>query len=130
MVNVFVYGTLKPGEYNYQLYCTGKVVEEKSAIAQGLLFLLPFGYPAMTPGNSFVKGFVLSFSTYEILHQLDWLEDYDPQRPVAQNEYYRQQIKVYDTAKEPLGTAWTYLMTLEQVKAYQGVLLPNGWWRG
>ena len=130
MLKVFVYGTLKPGECNYQLYCTGKVVEEKSAIAQGLLFSLPFGYPAMTPGNSLVKGFVLSFSTYKILHQLDWLEDYDPQRPVAQNEYYRQQIKVYDTAKEPLGTSWTYLMTLEQVKAYQGVLLPNGWWSG
>lgn len=130
MINVFVYGTLKPGECNYQLYCTGKVVEEKSAIAQGQLFSLPFGYPAMTSGNSLVKGFVLSFSNDEILHQLDWLEDYDAQRPAAENEYYRQLIEIYDTAKKPLGTAWAYLMTLEQVKAYEGILLPNGWWRG
>lgn len=130
MVEIFVYGTLKPGECNYQLYCTGKVVETKSAIAQGQLFSLPFGYPAMTPGNSFVKGFVLSFSSCEILHQLDWLEDYDAQRPATQNEYYRQLIDVYSTAREPLGTAWAYLMTLEQVEAFGGVLIPNGWWRG
>jgi gamma-glutamylcyclotransferase (GGCT)/AIG2-like uncharacterized protein YtfP len=130
VLKVFVYGTLKPGECNYLRYCAGIVVEEKCAIAQGLLFSLPFGYPAMTPGNSLVKGFVLSFSTYEILHQLDWLEDYDPQRPTTQNEYYRQLIDIYDTAKQPLGTAWAYLMTLEQVKAYQGILLPNGWWSG
>ncbi len=84
----------------------------------------------MTPGNSPILGFVLSFSTSEILHQLDWLEDYDPQRPADQNEYYRQLIEIYDTAREPLGTAWAYLMTVEQVEANGGVLLPNGFWRG
>lgn len=128
MVQVFVYGTLKPGECNYQRYCAGLVVETKSAIALGQLFSLPLGYPAMIPGNSPVHGFVLSFSTNDILHQLDWLEDYDPQRPATENEYNRQQISIYDTAINPLGTAWAYLMTWEQIQTHCGVLVPNGCW--
>ncbi|NET53980.1 MAG: gamma-glutamylcyclotransferase, partial [Merismopedia sp. SIO2A8] len=41
---VFVYGTLKPGEVNYDQYCASKVVEEIRAIAFGELFDLPIGY--------------------------------------------------------------------------------------
>lgn len=129
MVKVFVYGTLKPGECNYQRYCTG-VVEEKCAIALGQLFSLPFGYPAMTSGNSPVHGFLLSFTDARILAQLDLLEDYDPQRPVTENEYYRQLIEVYDEALTSLGNAWAYLMTPAQVNSFGGVPLPSGRWEG
>ncbi len=130
MLKVFVYGTLKPGESNYQSYCAGKVVAVKRALAFGQLFSLPFGYPAMIPGNSPVQGFLLSFSNSEILTQLDWLEDYDPQRPLMDNEYYRQQIEIFDMRFQPLGTAWAYLMTPEQICSYAGVLLPDGLWHG
>ena len=127
-IGVFVYGTLKPGQSNYQIYCVGKVVEEKRAIAFGQLFSLPFGYPAMTPGTSHIQGYLLSFSDLQILPQLDWLEDYNPQRPIADNEYYRQQIEVYDTALNSLGTAWAYFMTPQKVRALGGTLLLDGWW--
>lgn len=130
LIRVFVYGTLKPGESNYQRYCTGKVVEQKKAIALGQLFSLPFGYPAMTPGNFLVHGFLLSFTDPHILAQLDLLEDYDPQRPVTENEYYRQLIEVYDEAQTSLGNAWAYLMTPAQINFFGGVLLPNGEWKG
>jgi len=128
LIRVFVYGTLKPGECNYQRYCAAKVVEEKCGIALGQLFSLPFGYPAMTPGSSPVRGFLLSFTDPQILPQLDWLEDYDPQRPLSENEYYRQQIKVYDRSLAPLGNAWAYFMTPAQVNLFGGVLLTNGRW--
>lgn len=128
LINVFVYGTLKPGEANYQQFCADYVMAAQQAIALGQLFNLPLGYPAMTPGSFKVYGVLLSFANPEILPQLDWLEDYEPQRAIAENEYYRQQIEVYDTSLAPLGTAWTYLMTLEKVRAFGGVFLPNGWW--
>ena len=128
LIQVFVYGTLKPGEANYQQFCADYVVTAQQAIALGQLFDLPLGYPAMTPGSFKVYGVLLSFVDPEILLQLDWLEDYDPQRAIAENEYYRQQIEVYDTSLAPLGNAWTYLMTPEQVRAFGGVLLPDGWW--
>lgn len=128
LLKIFVYGTLKPGEVNYQRYCAAKVVEVKRAIAFGQLFSLPFGYPAMTLGDSPVHGFLLSFSDLKILRQLDWLEDYNPQRPISENEYYRQQINTYDTGFRLLERAWAYLMIPQQVHIYGGVFLADGWW--
>jgi gamma-glutamylcyclotransferase (GGCT)/AIG2-like uncharacterized protein YtfP len=129
-LKVFVYGTLKPGEYNYQRYCMGKVVEEKRAIAFGQLFDLPLGYPAMTLGESPVQGFVLTFSDPAFLDVLDELEDYNPHRTPDKNEYMRQQIETYNLAGERLGLAWVYLMAVEQVQRFAGVLMPSGLWSG
>ena len=135
---VFVYGTLKPGECNYQTYCAPKVIEAQRAIALGLLFSLPLGYPAMTAGELPVQGFLLSFSDPAVLNRLDWLEGYDPHKPAAENEYNRQQIQTYSldsphppiSSPQPLDWAWVYLMTLEQVNRLGGVLLTNSCWNG
>jgi gamma-glutamylcyclotransferase (GGCT)/AIG2-like uncharacterized protein YtfP len=128
MLKVFVYGTLKPGEYNYQYFCAGKVVEEKKAIAFGQLFDLSLGYPAMTFGENAVQGFLLTFADPAILSLLDELEDYDPHRSLEENEYYRQQVEIYTPEGEALGLAWAYLMTSEQVQHLEGVLIPSGHW--
>ena len=57
LLRVFVYGTLKPGEANYEFYCGSEVVETKKAWTRGELYTLPQGYPAMTTGNDKVYGF-------------------------------------------------------------------------
>ena len=64
---VFVYGTLKPDQANFEKYCAGKVIAQQQAIAYGELFLLPMGYPAMIVGNSPVYGYLLSFKYDSIL---------------------------------------------------------------
>ncbi|NET05193.1 MAG: gamma-glutamylcyclotransferase [Symploca sp. SIO2B6] len=125
---VFVYGTLKPGEVNYDQYCASKVVEEIRAIAFGELFDLPIGYPAMTPGNSRVEGFILTFYEHGILRLLDELEDYEPHRKPEENEYNRHQIETYSLEGKVLGLVWVYLMTIEQVRLQGGVLLKSGFW--
>lgn len=127
-MRVFVYGTLKPGEVNYQLYCAGKVRDEKIVYARGLLFDLPLGYPAMTWGNGWVEGYLLSFNRESILGTLDQLEDYEEQRSLQENEYYRRLIAVYDDSKKPLGEAWAYLMVAGKVEQLGGVMLPSGRW--
>jgi gamma-glutamylcyclotransferase (GGCT)/AIG2-like uncharacterized protein YtfP len=129
-LKIFVYGTLKPGETNYQRYCTGKVVEAKRAIAFGQLFDLPLGYPAMTIGDSPVQGFLLTFADPNVLSILDELEDYDPQRLPEENEYYRQEIDIYSPTDQALGLAWVYLMTSKQVQYLEGIPIPSGWWSG
>ncbi|MUL37679.1 gamma-glutamylcyclotransferase family protein [Gloeocapsopsis dulcis] len=129
-VNVFVYGTLKPGEINYQRYCAGKVLTVKQAIAFGQLYHLPFGYPAMVSGSDRVAGLVLSFPSVEVLTYLDLLEGYNPRRPLEENEYYRQQIDTYNLDSTFLSSAWAYLMTLKQVSMFGGQRLPDGWWSG
>lgn len=128
LTKVFVYGTLKPGEGNYQRLCFGRVVEEQEAYTFGELYHLNPGYPGMTPGKNQVRGFVLTFPELEVLRDLDYLEDYNPQAPLEKNEYYRQEIEVYDLSGKSLGTAWAYFMTLAKVKQYQGRLLSSGFW--
>lgn len=127
-LKIFVYGTLKPGEVNYQRFCAGKVVEEKRAIALGQLFDLPLGYPAMTMGKRPVQGFLLRFTDLAVSIALDELEGYDPHRPAQENEYDKQQIEIYDLEGESLGLAWVYLMTSQQVQRLGGVLISSGWW--
>jgi gamma-glutamylcyclotransferase (GGCT)/AIG2-like uncharacterized protein YtfP len=127
-LKVFVYGTLKPGEINYQRYCEGKVVEAKRAIAFGQLFDLPLGYPAMTLGESPVQGYVLTLADPATLILLDELEDYDPHRLPQENEYNRQPVETYNLHRKALGLAWAYLMTFEQVQRLGGVPIPSGCW--
>ncbi len=129
LLRVFVYGTLKPGEANYQRYCDGKVVNATKALAFGQLFDLPEGYPGMTLGDSPVYGYLLEFSNPGVLLELDYLEDYHPARKASENLYNRQQIEIYDLQGRSLGLAWVYLMTLEMVRHLGGTLQPDGCWK-
>lgn len=125
---VFVYGTLKPGEVNYQKYCAGKVVEARKAIAPGKLYALPMGYPAMTLGDGKVHGYLLSFTDAAILTALDDLEDYDSTRPISENLYNRQSIEISEPTGLSLGWAWVYLMTPKKVYQLGGILQLDGCW--
>lgn len=127
-VQVFVYGTLKPGEGNYQRYCAGKIIAAEKATTQGQLFALPMGYPAMTMGKDIVHGYLLSFADVEVLKTLDELEDYQPDRQMSENLYNRQQVKIYHPQDLFLGWAWTYLMNPTKIQMLGGNLLPDGCW--
>lgn len=130
VLQVFVYGTLKPGEANYPAYCADTVETATPAWVTGQLFDLPFGYPAMTQESGRVFGYLLSFADEAVLTKLDTLEGYHPQNSESDNEYYRQEVMVTDMAGESLGLAWAYFMTPEKVKQFQGVFVPSGKWRG
>ena len=127
-IKIFVYGTLKPGEVNYHRYCAGRLVEEKPAIASGLLFHLSLGYPAMTLGDGKVYGYLLTFINSDILMLLDELEDYEPNRSPLENEYNRQVLEICDLEGRMLGSAWTYLMTDEQIQHHRGIPVTSGSW--
>ena len=126
MINIFVYGTLKPNYTNYDRYCADQVIDRQQAIAIGKLFNLPMGYPAMTVGNAKVQGYLLTFADDLILESLDELEDYQRDRPSHQNLYDRREVEVFDLEKKPLGLAWAYLMQPEQIIQFGGVANPDG----
>ncbi|MEM7769933.1 MAG: gamma-glutamylcyclotransferase [Cyanobacteria bacterium P01_E01_bin.6] len=129
-VKVFVYGTLKPGECNYTRYCEGHVLDSFEAIAYGTLFDLPMGYPAMTDGDSPIKGIVLCLANASHLTVLDELEDYDPRRSPCENEYNRQAIEVFSPSGMSYGQVWTYVMDVEKTRSFRGKILPDGIWTG
>ena len=127
-LKVFVYGTLKPGEANYNRYCGSLVQSQTVAFTKGVLYDLPLGYPAMTEGNNQVKGVLLTFTNSQVLSSLDRLEDYNPQRDSELNHYYRRLVAVYNLEKRLIAQAWAYFMTPEQVKQYQGTIVSSNWW--
>lgn len=123
-----MYGTLKPGERNYQSYCAQAVVAVQEVIAYGKLYDLPMGYPAaIFPEMYIVRGYLLTFADAAVLQILDELEDYDPQQPISQNHYQRHKIEVYNSIGY-LDKVWTYSMNKQQIDAYGGVLISDGWW--
>jgi len=125
---VFVYGTLKPGEENYDRYCKNWVTEIQEAMVLGQLFALPVGYPALTAGNGSVYGFLLSFIDPAVLSLLDELEGYDPSRSPSQNDYLRLETQVLSLTGKPLGRAWIYQMQPERIAQARGIWLPEGHW--
>ncbi len=155
--SIFVYGTLKPGEANYDRYCAGRVTFQCAAIAPGYLYALPVGYPAMVaidrgavPGaeperhrqnypaadletgksEAIVWGYLLKFSDPSCLRQLDELEDYFPQRSPSENEYYRTSVALLTPERQPLGSAWVYLMEPQRVRQMGGRRVLQGQWTG
>jgi gamma-glutamylcyclotransferase (GGCT)/AIG2-like uncharacterized protein YtfP len=129
-LDVFVYGTLKPGEANFSAYCGGKVITQTPAYTWGELYALSVGYPAMTEGKNKVQGMLLSFCDRQILQNLDQLEGYQAHREKDLNEYYRASVEVYSLGDCLVRHAWAYFMTLAKVKRYQGIKLPSGIWTG
>jgi gamma-glutamylcyclotransferase (GGCT)/AIG2-like uncharacterized protein YtfP len=128
---VFVYGTLKPGAANFDRYCGNKVVTSHRAYIYGDLYYLPVcGYPGAIHGTGQVCGFVISFNDATILQDLDELEDYDPQRQPAENDYTRELVTTYTPDRIPSISAWAYFITSSQIQNLGGILLPDGWWDG
>lgn len=135
-VNVFVYGTLKPNEINHSV-CADYVEECHPAIAHGLLYHLPFGYPAMTPTEAgVVQGYVLVFTNPIVLSVLDDFEQHDPEKfryyapgqSLVANQYQRQLLQAYTPDHYPAWLAWSYVMTVEQISRVNGIAAPSGCW--
>jgi gamma-glutamylcyclotransferase (GGCT)/AIG2-like uncharacterized protein YtfP len=125
-----VYGTLKPGEANYQKYSAGKVVEAQKAITFGKLYALPGGYPAMIRVEGKVHGYLLSFADSTLLTILDELEDYQPTRQISENLYSRQYIEIFEATDLFLGWAWVYLITPDRIFQLGGIHQLDGYWTG
>ena len=128
MLRIFVYGTLKPQERYYSVYCESRVKEVRRSWVEGQLYALPLGYPAMIAAQGKVQGFLLTFSDRSVLTNLDRLEGYQSQQLPELNEYQRQKIMVYEASGKSLGEAWAYLMAFAKVKRLGGVRVPSGWW--
>lgn len=128
IIPVFVYGTLKPGESNYNYYCEGKTITEIPAYTWGQLYHLPVGYPGMTEGRAKVIGWLFTFEDDKILASLDPLEDYQEERSPELNEYNRQQVPIYSLAGDSLGKAWCYRMSLAKIRERGGILVSDSQW--
>jgi gamma-glutamylcyclotransferase (GGCT)/AIG2-like uncharacterized protein YtfP len=135
IVRVFVYGTLKPGEVNDWVY-RGYAVTAVPAIAQGQLYHLPFGYPALTVGSDRIQGVLLSFDNPHLLNVLDQFEQHDPvalrrlvpEGNLAAYGYRRQTLALWDLQGKAFGDAWFYAISPAAVQQMGGIRIRQGVW--
>ncbi|MCH9035559.1 MAG: gamma-glutamylcyclotransferase [Planctomycetes bacterium] len=101
--NVFVYGTLMPGESNYR-QIEDFVIDYKPGAIDGVLVDLG-AYPALVPGEGIVKGIMLRVKQ-EALEITDRIEGYHADRDRCL--YVREEVAVrFEDGRETV--AWTYL---------------------
>lgn len=124
---IFVYGTLKPGERAFDQFCKPYLVDLQTATTPGRLYHLPVGYPALTEEEGWVQGSLLTLASAEALTALDRFEDYDAHDP-AGSQYQRLWRRIYSPSHEPLGMAWVYAMARRRVDACGGQWIPHGVW--
>ncbi|WP_210574208.1 gamma-glutamylcyclotransferase family protein [Streptomyces sp. GESEQ-4] len=130
----FVYGTLRPGEPNHDLFLSGRTeAEEPARLTGGLLYAGP-GYPYAVEdaGAGAVCGEIVTArpDAYgELLATLDQLEEYTPGDP--RNLYERV---ARDVTREGDGTvvrAWVYVAApavAVRLRA-RGKVIEGGDWR-
>ncbi|WP_411105396.1 gamma-glutamylcyclotransferase family protein [Streptomyces sp. cmx-4-9] len=130
----FVYGTLRPGEVNHELFLRGRTAAQEPAVLPDAALYDGPGYPYAVhrPGPGIVGELVTADPEGygDLLAALDLLEEYEgPGRPG----------NVYDrTAREvlrPDGTrvlAWVYLASalLARELRSSGREIPGGDWLG
>ncbi|MFJ6387155.1 gamma-glutamylcyclotransferase family protein [Streptomyces sp. NPDC091972] len=129
----FVYGTLRPGEVNHDLFLRGRVrCEEPGRLAGALLYDGP-GYPyAVEEARGTVAGELVTprADAYaELLALLDELEEYTPGDP--HNLYERVAREVTRTADGTPVRAWVYVAAppvAARLRA-RGKLIESGDWR-
>ena len=128
-VNVFVYGTLMPGQCNHHRYCQPYLKSATIGYIFGKIYhLQPLGYPGVCEGTDQVWGYCLTFGAGFSLAELDSLEDYDPKRDPEQNEYNRHCTTVFSPNGDCQSNALIYRMTATNIQRHQGIYLPSGKW--
>lgn len=130
----FVYGTLRPGEVNHDLFPRGRTASEEPARLPDTALYEGPGYPYAVhrPGSAVVGELITATAAAyaELLAALDLLEEYrGPGSP--RNVYDR----IAREALRPDGTAvraWVYLAAppVAHRLARSGTEIPGGDWLG
>ncbi|QFZ76503.1 gamma-glutamylcyclotransferase [Streptomyces fagopyri] len=128
----FVYGTLRPGEHNHDLFLRGRTLSEEPGRMGGIVLYDGPGYPyAVEEPAGVVRGELVTAlpEAYgELLGALDRLEEYVPGDPLSPYErVVRDVTRVDGTA----ARAWVYLAApavAARLRAH-GRPVPGGDWR-
>ena len=126
-IHLFVYGTLKRGEPNFERYVPDALTIEEAEIP-GRLYHLPAGYPGLLlGGDEMAHGEAMTFVDLPAkLRAVDPLETCDPARPET-SLYQRDVYTIYlKPARRPVP-AWVYVYA--QPLPAGARLVPGGNWR-
>lgn len=134
-INLFVYGSLREGFFNYDLYLKGKVKSIRLAKITGFeLYHMPYkGYPAVLPGNNTIIGEVVEIEDYNYdstLKAMDEMEGFLGEGN-PNNEYTRKLVKVKLTDDESYEECYSYFYNKDIDEKFQdeAIYIENGDWK-
>lgn len=118
-LNVFVYGSLRMGYFNYDKYLKGHVKNVRSARVKGKLYHMPNkGYPALVDGNDYVYGEVMEIDNYkEVMVSMDEMEGYFGEEN-KDNEYNRIPLNVEILQSNSIEKCYVYKYNLIHDKEF------------
>lgn len=125
---IFAYGTLRPNGYYYRKICAGRIGSFQPALIRAQLFHLQAGYPAVCPGNDWIRGDILYFSDEKLKADIDRLEGFDPNRPAEENEYTLSPAMAFDLDRKLIGSFPVYWMSEQRIALEGGIYVPSGDW--
>ncbi|MFD4414631.1 gamma-glutamylcyclotransferase family protein [Streptomyces sp. NPDC058251] len=127
----FVYGTLRPGEHNHDLFLRGRTRSEEPARMPGVVLYDGPGYPyAVDEPGGVVSGELVTARAEayeELLVALDRLEDYVPGDP---RSLYERVARDVTRADGTVVRAWVYVAApavAARLRA-RGKLIEGGEW--
>jgi gamma-glutamylcyclotransferase (GGCT)/AIG2-like uncharacterized protein YtfP len=130
----FVYGTLRPGEHNHDLFLRGRTRSEEPGRMRGLALYAGPGYPYAVdePGGAVCGEIVTARpEAYEqLLEELDELEEYVPGD--ARSLYERVARDAVRADGVTVVRAWVYVAAPAVAARLRsgGKLIEDGDWRG
>lgn len=134
-INLFVYGSLREGFFNYEKYLAGNVEEAKMAKLSNMkLYHMPYkGYPAIMFGKDTVIGeiMVLHEEHYEeTIKAMDEMEGFMGEGN-PENEYHKVILEVenIDTNEKEPCFVYFYNKDKDILFDSNAIYIPHGDWK-
>ena len=134
-INLFVYGSLREGFFNYNKYLEGKVSNKKEAKLENMkLHHMPYkGYPAITHGNDTILGeiMVINEDDYEeTVKAMDEMEGFISENN-PDNEYHKVILDVEDITTNKKEKCFVYFYNKDKDKEFdsKSIYISNGDWK-
>lgn len=129
--NIFVYGSLRQGFFNYDIYLKGKVLSSRPAILRGMnLYHMPYkGYPAIVPGDDILIGEVLEVDDYNnTISAIDDMEGFLSENN-PKNEYHKQLHEVeFENGEKEYCYLYFYNKDIDDKFNKEAIYIPDGDW--
>lgn len=121
----FVYGTLKPGHFNYGRYLAGRTVEELPASLAGAAIFSPGPFPFLTlepdlvlPGDV-ARGALITVAPEQYAEALPLLDKLEGYREGGGDNLYERLALDVETAGGP-RRAWVYVAAARALRLIRG----------
>lgn len=134
-INLFVYGSLREGFFNYEKYLSEKTLNIQPAILKGMeLYHMPYkGYPAIVPSDSSkeVIGEIITVKDYEnTVKAIDDMEGFiSLENP--KNEYHKRLLEIENLHTKAKEKCYVYFYNKEIDSLFEkeAVHIPHGDWK-